>query len=65
MYRQALNVSQQWSLLDIYRLPARAATLLHGLSTVNIAYIALLHGIDLQTETHITGTCSKVKKLPL
>jgi len=36
--------------------------LLHSLSTVNIAYSAVLHGIDLQTETHITGSGSKVKR---
>jgi len=37
--------------------------LLHSLPTINIAYSAVLHGIDLRTETHITGTGNRLKEI--
>jgi hypothetical protein len=45
----------KYSALETCRLPVYAVILLHGTPTV-----AVLHGIDLQTETHITG--SKVQR---
>ena len=41
----------------------RAVMLSHCLPTVNTACSAVVHGMDLQTETHLTGTCSQVKKI--